>query len=316
MCWVVYDSGLAGLVVRKEETTKDTDAILSGNRILKICTFKVSDRHRGVRLGELLLKKTLWYAQSNSYDLVYLTIYKEHTELIDLLEYYGFQHTATRKDGERIYEKCMPAGRLEANNQDHFTVDRLNYPRFVTGPDVRAYCVPIQEQFHDALFPDLKDSQQANLFEGAGLGSGPMRSGNTIRKVYLCRANIRLAFPGSLLFFYKSKSELRPSQALTAVGIFEEAANATSTIELARLAGGRSVYNNRQLVEWAATSERPMTVINFLLAGYINPIITKEELEQLGVFGGQPPQSISRIQDEHLDGLLQRLNLGFDTSRK
>lgn len=77
-CWVVYNNEqLAGLIVRKDEEASDTDAITKSDKILKICTFKVRPEQRGVKLGELLLKQVFWYAQSNKYDLVYLTAYKE-----------------------------------------------------------------------------------------------------------------------------------------------------------------------------------------------------------------------------------------------
>lgn len=311
-CWVVYDGCVAGLVVRKHESEGDTDATGAAERILKVCTFKVSDQNRGLKLGELLLKQVLWFAQANVYDLVYLTVYRQHIELIDLLEFYGFVHTASKKDGECIYEKVMSPTQLETSDDDVFRVARLNYPGFVIGFGVKAYYVPIQEQYHDTLFPDLRDARQGNLFEDAGITLAPRRPGNTIRKVYLCRAQTKLDLSGSLLFFYKSKSESPPSQSFTAVGVFEESAKAKSTTELARLAGGRSVYSEAQLAQWGASANNPVTVINFLLVGYIVPPIEKVELEAMGIIGSQPPQSISLIDDERLDVLLEQLKLGFD----
>ena len=75
-CWVVRaDEKIAGLIVRKDETGNDTDATQKLPKILKICTFKVSPEKRGVKLGELLLKKVMWYTQDNNYDLAYLTAY-------------------------------------------------------------------------------------------------------------------------------------------------------------------------------------------------------------------------------------------------
>lgn len=59
-CWVVYDDDkLTGLIVRKDESAEDTDATIKVEKILKICTFKVSPEKRGVKLGELLLKQAL-----------------------------------------------------------------------------------------------------------------------------------------------------------------------------------------------------------------------------------------------------------------
>jgi predicted nucleic acid-binding protein len=60
-CWIVDDSGLAGIVVRKDETGTATDATTKANKILKICTFKVRPEKRGIKLGELLLKQVIWF---------------------------------------------------------------------------------------------------------------------------------------------------------------------------------------------------------------------------------------------------------------
>jgi hypothetical protein len=310
----VFDEGLAGLIVRKDETAANTDATTTAAKILKICTFKVRPEKRGVKLGELLLKKVFWFAQANNYDLVYITTYKTQAALIDLLEYYGFKNTATKADGELIYEKAFVHGTLASvPNISNFELDRLNYPRFVTRPGIRAFVVPIKEGYHDTLYPDPRNPAQRDLFEAVGISGGPKSPGNTIRKVYLCRAQSRLGPPGSLLVFYKGKSQDFPSQALTAIGIFEESAMATSTKDLMRLTGGRSVYSEVELSDWKATTARPVKVINYLLAAYIEPAITLDELRNLGVIPGHPPQSIFELSREHLGALLPRMNLGFAT---
>ncbi|HEY8264916.1 MAG TPA: GNAT family N-acetyltransferase [Methyloceanibacter sp.] len=315
-CWAVFDEGssegLAGLIVRKDETGADTDATEKAAKILKICTFKVRPEKRGVKLGELLLKKVFWFAQANKYDLVYITTYKSQTALIDLLEYFGFKHTRTKVDGEMIYEKSFSRAALPTvDGVSNFDLDRLNYPRFVAGPSVRAFGVPIKEEYHDTLYPDLRNPIQAELFELPGGGSGPKRAGNTIRKVYLCRAKSGLGPPGSLLLFYKGKSKDPPSQAFTAVGVFEDWSEAKSTKDLMHLTGGRSVYSETQLIGWAATAARPVKVINYLLAAYIEPAISLEELRTLGVVPSHPPQSIFELSGTHIDALLRRMNLWF-----
>ncbi|MXW41268.1 MAG: GNAT family N-acetyltransferase, partial [Synechococcus sp. SB0668_bin_15] len=92
-CWAVYDNNeLAGLVVWKEEAGNDTDAVTKVERILKICTFKVSEGKRGMKLGELLLKQVFWYVQKNKYNLAYLTTYPHQGSLRNLLEFYGFRN--------------------------------------------------------------------------------------------------------------------------------------------------------------------------------------------------------------------------------
>lgn len=312
-CWVVTDEGsLAGILVRKEERRPDTDATKPGDRILKLCTFKVRPESRGTKLGELLLKQALWFAQRNQFDVVYLTAYPDQTALIDLLAYYGFDETKIAPDGERSFEKGLCQGAVAvANGDDLFAVARREYPRFHAGPSVEAYVVPIREVFHEALFPELKDDAQPELFEFGAIGSGPRKPGNTIRKVYLCRAQAWIDQPGALLFFYKGKSERPPSQAITTVGVFEDMSLAHSTDELRRAAGGRSVYSERQLTEWDASLNRPVKVINFLLAGHITPPMSLPELEFDRVFRGHPPQSIIRLTRVQLDPILDRLDLGF-----
>ena len=69
-CWVVYiGRQIAGIVVRKEETHAEAGTRHPGPKILKVCTFKVKPEFRGEKLGELLLKQILWFAQINAFDL-------------------------------------------------------------------------------------------------------------------------------------------------------------------------------------------------------------------------------------------------------
>lgn len=312
-CWIVSDEGIAGIVVRKEEQPNKTDATMPAEKILKICTFKVRPENRGLKLGELLLKQVFWFAQGNGYDLVYITTFSRQVALIDLLEYYGFQLTQEREDGELVYEKSFSKTKAQAEENDSFfDVARMNYPRFCTSKEVEAYGIPIKEAYHDELFPELNNNPQRSLFEAVGLGRGARRPGNTIRKVYLCRAPAKLEQPGALLFFYKGVSDNSPSQAITTVGIFEDMKWAHSTAELMRLAGGRSVYSEVQLQDWNATEKKPVKVINFLLAGYLPQEIQLSELKEMELIRKHPWQSITQIPRQKLEKILLRLDLGFE----
>lgn len=312
-CWVVYDGGIAALAVRKDESQAETDAKTKATKILKICTFKVRPEKRGIKLGELLLRQIFWFAQTNGYDLVYLTTYPDQQALIDLLEYYGFSKTHESQRGELTYEKCFSQQKLvRGDAKSLFDLARQNYPRFLATADVPAYGVPIQERYHDQLFPDLKTTTlQPDLFEEIGLTGGPKRPGNTIRKVYLSRAKANLTDPGALLYFYKGKSKQPPSQSMTVVGIFEDVRSAHSTEELKLLTGGRSVYSEAELKKWGATARRPVKVMNFLLAGYIKPPAELRILQKDGIFVGHPPQSIFRLIGRRRRKILRHLKGDF-----
>ncbi len=307
-CWAVYDDGLAGLIVRKDEFPDDTDAQTPANRILKICTFKVRPESHGRKLGELLLKQAFWYAQINGYDLAYVTTYADQVLLISLLEDYGFNYTYTNDNGEFVYEKTFSRDPLilTDDNPDYFKAAKQNYPRFSTQEPLEAFAIPILEPYHDILFPDLNQN-----FNRLTTETRLQKPGNTIRKVYLCRASSNLGIPGSLLFFYKCQSKSPPSQAITSIGIFEDFKLAESTQELMQLCGGRSVYSKKELDDWEATQQRPVKVINFLLAGYIEPALNIGFLQEHNIFRGSHPQSISRISRAELTEILSKTDLGF-----
>ncbi|THG40424.1 GNAT family N-acetyltransferase [Sphingomonas olei] len=308
-CWIAMDGDeIAGLLVRKDETRSEATVKLPGEKILKVCTFKVRPESRGIKLGELLLKQALWHAQSNSHDIVYLTTFQKQAILIGLLEYYGFEHTHSLSNGEMVYEKPLSRKRLkQVPGRSLFETARKNYPRFCTGPDVASYVVPIKQEYHEVLFPELVDRRQLALFDD----NSARRPGNTIRKVYLCRAQAKLAEPGALLFFYKGKSSSQPSQVITTVGIFEEVTLARSTEELRRMAGGRSVYSDAQLIKMQATAANPVKVINFLLAAHFDPPISLATLQSSNVFAAHPPQSIKKLTPDQQRRLLGEGKLGF-----
>jgi hypothetical protein len=312
-CWIVEDEGIAAILVRKDETKSDTDATQKFDKILKICTFKVRPEKRGRKMGELLLKKVFWFAQLNGYGLIYITTYDTQIALIELLEYYGFENTSINNKGERIYEKLISTDRiLPSSNQNRFDTHRQNYPRFIVDGNTEAFGVPIKEDYHDVLYPDLRQlPNQLDFFDPQGRGNGPKRPGNTIRKVYLCRSQSNLGSAGSLLMFYKGKSKLAPSQAVTAIGVLEDVGLAKSTNELHRMTGERSVYSKRDLEKWNASTERPVKVINYLLSAYVDPAISIELLKQVGIFKNNPPQSIFKIEYIKLKKLLSFINLGF-----
>jgi ribosomal protein S18 acetylase RimI-like enzyme len=312
-CWVVYaDDRLAGLIVRKDESAENTDAVTKASKILKICTFKVAPESRGVKLGELLLKQVLWYGQRNGYHLAYLTTYEDQVALMNLLDYYGFQNAGKNSKGEHIYERDFSSEALaQVSGKSSFDQARENYPRFVVHDGTNGFGIPIKEAYHDTLYPDLWDPMQRDLFSGASPAETITRPGNTIRKVYLCQAKSNLGPAGSVLFFYKSTSKNPPSQAMTALGILESLTLARSTKELMQLTGGRSVYSEAELEDWQATPEHPVKVINYLLVAYINPAISLDELRTIGVINGHPQQSIYRLRHELMSRLIERANLEF-----
>lgn len=316
-CWVLeIDEQIAGLVIRNEESHSDAQTLHSGPKILKICTFKVRDEYRGEKFGELLLKQALWFAQHNDYDLVYLTVFPKHEFLIDLLSYYGFEITQEKENDEKVMEKVIAKGALACEEADVFSFDRRHYPRFYDAGSVRKFCVPIQAQYHKRLFPEIAMEKQLSLFSDDKLLiiSGADRTpGNTIRKVYLCRAKIKRLRPGDVLFFYMSQGKgFENSQTVTTIGIVEQVVYAKSTEELIRLTAKRSVFSQNNLGAHEASEDNPMMVIDFLLIGHMDPPISLKTLTDTKVFNKRPPQSIAELSDERYKTLRPLIKIGFE----
>jgi hypothetical protein len=132
--------------------------------------------------------------------------------LINLLLAYGFRRTKRLANGELMLEKTFLHKLLPEVSADVLGFDRGHYPRFCDGPGVRKFCVPIQPDYHRRLFPEIAFGTELPLFPSSTfspmLAHGSARTpGNTIRKVYLCRAKNTRLRPGDLVFFYMSKDE-------------------------------------------------------------------------------------------------------------
>jgi hypothetical protein len=318
-CWVLeLDGDIAGLIIRKNETYSQAGTEGLGPKILKICTFKVRDEFLGEKYGELLLKQVLWFAQHNRYDLAYVTVFPWHAFLIDLLFAYGFKHTKTSANGELMLEKAFVNGPLPADSADVLGLDRRHYPRFLDCPVVRKFCVPIQPDYHRRLFPEIAFVTELPLFPSSTCSpmlahGSALTPGNTIRKVYLCRAKITRLRPGDLVFFYMSQDEAyAASQSITTVGVVEQVANVTSAEELIKQTAKRSVFSAEDLTGMAPSPASPVKMIDFLLVGHSQPSIPLAMLVSAGIFSSGPPQSIAELSEDRYAALKDLLQLGFD----
>jgi hypothetical protein len=317
-CWVLeIDSEIAGLVIRKTETHAEAQTQHGGAKILKICTFKVRDEYLGEKFGELLLKQALWFAQHNNYDLVYLTVYPKHTLLIKLLGYYGFVETMRSPIGELVMEKPILSGSLPALSGSALDFARSNYPRFHDGSAVGKFCVPIQSAYHRRLFPEIAFGRELPLFPSADFGPILTRHtdrtpGNTIRKVYLCRARTTMIDPGDILLFYMSKDEtLAASQSITTLAIAEQVRDIADVDELIKHSAKRSVYSADEMKMMNPSAGSPVKVIDFLLVGHTQPVVGLTKLQNLGVFGSHPYQSITMLTELQYQALRSELEIGF-----
>ncbi len=279
------EGDLAAVCIVKPENEVQYDMI---GKLLKLCSFKVSDEYNGLRYGELLLRCVFDFVQDNHYDWSYVTVLPKYNQLVELFEAFGFEvHGVRTPRGELIMRKqhTPPVGHSLRGLS--FTI-AYGPPRFDGSVDW--FLVPIQPRYAFALFPE--SAQNLPLFPGR------LSYGNAIRKAYLCRAPIRLIKQSDVLVFYRS----RDSKGIIALGVVELALVSRSPEEITRAVVRRTVYSEREIANLCA--EGPVLVLLFRLAKLVLPFIPADELLERRVFT-RPPQSIMRIEGEGLEWMRQ-----------
>lgn len=281
--WVVWgpNKEIAALCLMKDET--GTVFGMTG-RILKMATFKVSERFRGFRYGELLLKAAFNSAESGDHDWCYCTAFSHQAELITLLERFGFDPwNEPNEKGEVVLRKKLKPSERDRVELPPMEFHRRFGPRFFKAEGARSFVVPIQPRFHELLFPDA----QAQL----SLTAGQHPFGNALRKAYLCHAQTRQIEPGSVLLFYRSQV----GHDVSVVGIAEDTLVAASPDAIARFVGTRTVYSSREIQTMVGQGR--VLAILFRQARVLLPTIELGLLISSGALRG-PPQSVTEVRPE------------------
>lgn len=322
-CWTVnFNDEIAGIAIRKDESFSDLKNdiassekffLSSPNKILKICTFKIKDEYRGEKLGEQLIKQILWWASKNAYDFVYLTVYPKHRYLIDMLVLYGFESIGRTK-GELYLGKSFSANVLNTIAKDEpLAYHRQYYPKFLSDTRVKKYLISIKGEYYKTLFPENISDRQKGLFDSSDVNEFNKIPGNTIRKVYVCRSNIKSIKQGDILLFFHCKdSNSLHSQSLITVGIVDGFDMTSSHEEILRLTAKRSAFSQSELIDLTENDTKNVKVINFLLAGHISPAILYDQMTGVGMKG--PYQSIRGVSDDHFSQLQVEDSLDVKTT--
>ena len=314
-CWTVQDGEkIIAIAILKEETgqqyrndfVEDGPDIADDGKVLKICTFKVGTDARGSKIGEHLLKQSLWHAYENNFDCVYLTAYAEKQDhLIAFLEEFGFSTEGKNSNGELIISKKVIREISDLNGLNPLDGHKKFYPIYYDGAEVQKFFVPIKPEFHLKLFPEYTSFEQPMLFTPQDVSKIKEEiSGNTIKKVYLSRAKSNQVNIGDLVFFYMSKNDVyKFSQCLTVVGVVDGITECNNLEELLEVTAKRSVYTHRDLEAMFQKRTTPVKAMDFLIAGHIKTTAglppNLKQLRDVGIVTGNlPPQSIASIDEK------------------
>lgn len=295
--WVVKDGDEIGaLCIFKEERDEKVtdDGVILRGKILKLCTFKVADT--GKKLGERLLFVAFQVAREGRFDYVYLHVKDEGQDrLLELLDDYGFEHVGNYK-GDEVYSKDMrkTAVCVESEPEKRLAYDIRHYPYVADDANVRKFVVPIQPNFHDRLFPDLK--AQMSLFD---ITDGLTSESNAIKKAYLCKSKSTLIRPGDLVFFYRSKDV----KSIRCVGVVEDTLRSGIADELAAFVSKRTVFSRGEIEDMTKTG--PALAVLFRVVRYFKKPIESAVIQRHGI--AWPIQSIITLPEAAYVGLFKDL---------
>lgn len=322
-CWIInFHDQLAGIAIRKDEDLSDVIKAIPLSkgkisskikRVLKICTFKIDDKFRGEKLGELLLKQILWWAFKNDYELIYLTTFPKQEFLIDLLSQFGFEIIGSENGELYLIKSFSP----EITKHEEAPITPLGfhkkyYPKFKVDCNSNIYIVPIKGNYYSRLFPENVKKIQYGLFENDIISGSSyaenQKPGNAIRKVYVCLAQIKNINPGDILLFYHTKDNNSSlSQSIATIGVVESFTIAQSAESLIKLTTKRSVYNRLELAQLTNGDTKEVKVLNFFLAGHLRRIIEFNKFGDLGILGAiQSIRSITRESFQSIESEMEQ----------
>lgn len=274
------DRGVLDAVVILKEEAEDRWSL--PGRVLKICTFKVADEARGVKRGELLLWAIFDHARLNAFDSIFVEVFRDEFEAIELFDSFGFQEIAvTSRANEVVLGKQL----RPLEQSDHY--DALQY-NVLFGPGAlkveRLFVVPILPEWHRSLFPVADDAQQLALYEGL---SG---HGNAIRKAYLCHSPSKQLQSGDTLAFLRT----RENQMVNVFGVVEETLRTSDPASILAFTGRRTVYTPSEISEMCM--RREVLAIRFRMDRVLDTPITQHDLIGHRVMA-RSPMSIQRVTD-------------------
>ncbi|MEZ5163892.1 MAG: GNAT family N-acetyltransferase [Fimbriimonadaceae bacterium] len=222
---VQQDEHLAGLAVLSVKHSP----LSSEEARLKICTFKVSPRYSGYRIGELLLSEIFRYMSKKSISNCYLTVFPRHDVLIGFLRNFGFESVKLLDSSELKMVKQLRIFSAENNGLLNYE-DFIKYGPYNIVTGGKSYIFPIRPQYHDLFYPS--QMEQLSLIPELEPAS------NSLRKAYVTQSSHTLPQKGDLLWLYRSER----NQGITGVTVVESSQRFNEPYSAFSAIRGRTVY--------------------------------------------------------------------------
>lgn len=261
------DNGLQGFLYLKieneSENYSDINPTLLPKKRLKIGTFKVNST--GLRLGERFLKIIFDNAKNNRVDEIYVTLFEnrrsEVVRLRDLMVEWGFyKHGIKTSSSESVFVKNMKEYDIKKS-------PKYNYPNI--NPSCKLGFIPIEGQYHTALFPDLfLKNENMYLYKEKPCSYA-------IEKIYVTNWTKLEYNPGDILLIYR-KGQYAPkrySSVVSGVAIVQEIVYPRTLNEYLQHCKNRSVFTEKELIDFYDNSKYRTIVKLLYYYGFKNKVV-------------------------------------------
>lgn len=236
--------GIGAFLYLKEEDEpiELVNNTLSSCKRMKIGTLRLSERQRGIRLGEGALGVALWKWQEKQVEEIYVTVFESHDDLISLFIRFGFKYVGHNKRGEQVYIKS----RKNIDYSNPYTSFPFISPKFN-----KAGIIPVMESFHDRLFPYSEIMGNKKQIE-------EVTAGNGITKVYIgtpwTTMHYEVGEPVGIYRIYEGQSGATHKSVVTSFGTITNIITIRSNRkykisldEFIKMAGNKTVFNLEEL---------------------------------------------------------------------
>lgn len=295
--YVLEDNGIQGFLYLKLENglINDVTPVIEANKILKIGTFKVNPH--GTRLGERFIKKALDHATDKKVDVCYVTIFKKHIALVDLLKKYGFLKYGVKRTSNG--EELVLLKELYTSRNNIL----LDYPKIML-KDSQKYLLAIYPDYHTKMFPDsILNNESFDILDDVS-------HTNSIHKIYVCSMPVDVLNRGDIVVIYRTGDDQGPAEyrsVATSLCVIEEV-RSKETFEnfddFYEYSNAYSIFDRDDLNLWY-NRKKCYTIKMTYNAAFRKRLIRKKLADEVGLSRNKR-WSILRLSDEQFNLVLEK----------
>ncbi len=291
--------GLQGFLYLKieyeDENYSDIDPVMSPKKRLKVGTFKINST--GLRLGERFLKIIFDNAKRNKVDEIYVTLFEnkrpEVLRLRDLMTEWGFyKHGIKKSNGESVFVKNMKSFDLNKS-------PKYNYPN--VNPSCKYGFIPIEGQYHTALFPDLfLKNENMYLYKEKPCSYA-------IEKIYVTSWTKLEYNSGDILLIYRNGqySPKKYSSVVSGFAVVQEIIYPKTLAEYLRYCKNRSVFTEDELIKFYNKSKYRTIVKLLYYYGFKNKVVLNDLYKLNIIPNGSGPRLNTIISKKQFEQIIK-----------